>query len=198
MRKHVSEQKDCKGEKMTTYDEFLEEVLITEEEIRRRVAELGAQISKDYEDVDHLLLVCILRGAVVFLADLMREITIPTAIDFMAVSSYGIGARASSGVVRIVMDLKTNIEGAHVLIVEDIIDSGHTMDYITRALQARNPASLKVCSLLSKPDRRKVDVPIDYVGFDIPDRYVFGYGLDVDELWRQLPFVGVLRREEGG
>jgi len=183
---------------MTTYEEFLEEVLITAEEIRRRVAELGSQISKDYEGVDHLLLVCILRGAVVFLADLMREITIPTAIDFMAVSSYGIGARASSGVVRIVMDLKTNIEDAHVLIVEDIIDSGYTMDYITRALQARNPASLKVCSLLSKRDRREVDVPIDYVGFDIPDRYVFGYGLDVDELWRQLPFVGVLRREEGG
>lgn len=183
---------------MPAYEEFLEEILIPEEAIQRRVAELGAEISRDYEGVDQLLLVCILRGAVVFLADLMRQITVPTAIDFMAVSSYGVGARTSSGVVRILMDLKTNIEGRHVLIVEDIIDTGRTLDYITRVLQERNPASLKICCLLNKPERREVDVPIDYVGFDIPDRYVFGYGLDVDELWRQLPFVGVLRREKGG
>ncbi|MBC7223713.1 MAG: hypoxanthine phosphoribosyltransferase [Anaerolineae bacterium] len=183
---------------MPAYEEFLEAILIPEEDIQRRVAELGAEISRDYEGVDQLLLVCILRGAVVFLADLMRQITVPTAIDFMAVSSYGVGARTSSGVVRILMDLKTNIEGRHVLIVEDIIDTGRTLDYITRVLQERNPASLKICCLLNKPERREVDVPIDYVGFDIPDRYVFGYGLDVDELWRQLPFVGVLRREKGG
>lgn len=183
---------------MPAYQEFLEEVLIPEEAIQKRVAELGAEISRDYEGVDQLLLVCILRGAVVFLADLMRRITVPTAIDFMAVSSYGVGARTSSGVVRILMDLKTNIEGQHVLIVEDIIDTGRTLDYITRVLNERRPASLKVCCLLSKPERREVHVPIDYVGFDIPDRYVFGYGLDVDELWRQLPFVGVLRRERGG
>jgi hypoxanthine phosphoribosyltransferase len=183
---------------MLAYEEFLEEVLIPEEAIQKRVAELGAEISRDYEGVDQLLLVCILRGAVVFLADLMRKITVPTAIDFMAVSSYGVGARTSSGVVRILMDLKTNIEGRHVLIVEDIIDTGRTLDYITRVLRERRPASLKVCCLLSKPERREVHVPIDYVGFDIPDRYVFGYGLDVDELWRQLPFVGVLRREKGG
>ena len=183
---------------MLAYEEFLEEVLIPEEAIQKRVAELGAEISRDYEGVDQLLLVCILRGAVVFLADLMRKITVPTAIDFMAVSSYGVGARTSSGVVRILMDLKTNIEGRHVLVVEDIIDTGRTLDYITRVLRERRPASLKVCCLLSKPERREVHVPIDYVGFDIPDRYVFGYGLDVDELWRQLPFVGVLRREKGG
>ena len=183
---------------MPAYDEYLEEVLIPEEKIQERVAQLGAQVSRDYRGVERLLLVCILRGAVVFLADLMRAITVPTAIDFMAVSSYGVGARISSGAVRILMDLKTNIEGQHVLIVEDIIDTGHTLDYITRALRARNPASLKVCCLLSKPERREVDVPIDYIGFDIPDRYVFGYGLDVDELWRQLPFVGVLRRNKGG
>lgn len=183
---------------MLAYEEFLEEVLIPEEAIQQRVAELGAEISRDYEGVDQLLLVCILRGAVVFLADLMRKIAVPTAIDFMAVSSYGVGARTSSGVVRILMDLKTNIEGRHVLIVEDIIDTGRTLDYITRVLRERRPASLKVCCLLSKPERREVHVPIDYVGFDIPDRYVFGYGLDVDELWRQLPFVGVLRREKGG
>lgn len=183
---------------MLAYEEFLEEVLIPEEAIQQRVAELGAEISRDYEGVDQLLLVCILRGAVVFLADLMRKITVPTAIDFMAVSSYGVGARTSSGVVRILMDLKTNIEGRHVLLVEDIIDTGRTLDYITRVLRERRPASLKVCCLLSKPGRREVHVPIDYVGFDIPDRYVFGYGLDVDELWRQLPFVGVLRREKGG
>ncbi len=183
---------------MLAYEEFLEEVLIPEEAIQKRVAELGAEISRDYEGVDQLLLVCILRGAVVFLADLMRKITVPTAIDFMAVSSYGVGARTSSGVVRILMDLKTNVEGRHVLIVEDIIDTGRTLDYITRVLRERRPASLKVCCLLSKPERREVHVPIDYVGFDIPDRYVFGYGLDVDELWRQLPFVGVLRREKGG
>lgn len=183
---------------MLAYEEFLEEVLIPEEAIQQRVAELGAEISRDYEGVDQLLLVCILRGAVVFLADLMRKIAVPTAIDFMAVSSYGVGARTSSGVVRILMDLKTNIEGRHVLIVEDIIDTGRTLDYITRVLRERRPASLKVCCLLSKPERREVRVPIDYVGFDIPDRYVFGYGLDVDELWRQLPFVGVLRREKGG
>lgn len=183
---------------MLAYEEFLEEVLIPEEAIQQRVAELGAEISRDYEGVDQLLLVCILRGAVVFLADLMRKITVPTAIDFMAVSSYGVGARTSSGVVRILMDLKTNIEGRHVLVVEDIIDTGRTLDYITRVLRERRPASLRVCCLLSKPERREVHVPIDYVGFDIPDRYVFGYGLDVDELWRQLPFVGVLRREKGG
>ncbi len=183
---------------MLAYEEFLEEVLIPEDAIQKRVAELGAEISRDYEGVDQLLLVCILRGAVVFLADLMRKITVPTAIDFMAVSSYGVGARTSSGVVRILMDLKTNIEGRHVLIVEDIIDTGRTLDYITRVLKERRPASLKVCCLLSKPERREVHVPIDYIGFDIPDRYVFGYGLDVDELWRQLPFVGVLRREKGG
>ncbi|NLE76031.1 MAG: hypoxanthine phosphoribosyltransferase [Chloroflexi bacterium] len=179
---------------MAVYDEYIEEVLLTEQQIQQRVAELGAQISADYRDADRLLLVCILRGAVVFLSDLMRHITIPTAIDFMAVSSYGVGARTSTGVVRIMMDLKTNIENKHVLIVEDIIDTGHTLRYITRMLGGRNPASLKVACFLSKPERREAEVPVDYIGFEIPDRYVFGYGLDVDELWRHLPFLAVLRK----
>ena len=176
--------------------EDVSEVLLTEEQIQQRIRELAEEISADYRGKD-LLLVCILKGGVLFLTDLMRQLDIPHAIDFMAISSYGAGTE-SSGVVRILMDLKTNIEGRHVLIVEDIIDTGRTLDYITRVLRERRPASLKVCCLLSKPERREVHVPIDYVGFDIPDRYVFGYGLDVDELWRQLPFVGVLRREKGG
>ena len=180
---------------MLAYEEFLEEVLIPEEAIQKRVAELGAEISRDYEGVDQLLLVCILRGAVVFLADLMRKITVPTAIDFMAVSSYGVGARTSSGVVRILMDLNTSIEGKNVLIVEDIVDTGHTLDYILRNLSTRRPASLKVCALLNKPSRRQVDVPIHYVGFDIPNKFVIGYGLDFGEKYRNLPFVGVLKPE---
>jgi len=169
-------------------------VLVDEESLQRRVKELGQAISADYKGQD-LLLVCVLKGGVAFLTDLMRELTIPHEIDFMAISSYGVGKRESSGVVRILMDLEANIEGRDVLIVEDIVDSGRTMSYLLRTLEARNPASLRVCTLLNKPGRRVVDVPLDYIGFDIPDEFVLGYGLDLDEKYRHLPFVCVLKTE---
>ena len=175
---------------MQEYPAFLAEILIQPERLQTRVAELGAQISLDYAGQD-LLLACVLKGGVLFLTDLMRRLTIPHSIDFMAVSSYGSGARESTGVVRIQMDLETNITGRHVLIVEDIIDSGRTLDYIIRMLRTRGPASLKICTLLDKAERREVLVPLDYVGFQIPDKFVFGYGLDLDEKYRDLPFIGV-------
>jgi hypoxanthine phosphoribosyltransferase len=174
-------------------DHVLEEVLIDEPTLQARIAELGAQISKDYGDAKDLLLVCILKGGVMFLTDLMRQLSIPHAIDFMAVSSYGANARQTTGVVRIDLDLRQDIEGRHVLLVEDIIDSGTTLAYIMRLLRARNPASLKICSLLSKPERRHIDVTVDYIGFNIPNKFVFGYGLDLDEIHRNLPFIGVAR-----
>jgi len=168
------------------------EVLIPEERLHQRIRELAQAISADYAGQD-LLLVAILKGSVIFLSDLMRALTIPHQIDFMAVSSYGVGARASSGVVRIVMDLATNIEGRNVLIVEDIIDTGQTLDYITRILRERAPKSLRICTLLNKPSRREIEIPVDYVGFDIPNHYVFGFGLDVDEFYRELPYVAILK-----
>ncbi|MER3400681.1 MAG: hypoxanthine phosphoribosyltransferase [Thermoflexus sp.] len=173
---------------------LIEQVLIPAEALQRRIAELGAQISRDYAGKD-LILVCVLKGGVVFLTDLMRHITIPHEIDFMAITSYGVGARQSTGVVRILMDLQTNIEGRHVLIVEDIVDSGRTLDHILRLLWTRNPATLRVCALLNKKARREIDVPLDYVGFEIPNVFVFGYGLDLDEKFRNLPFVAVLKPE---
>lgn len=174
------------------WQEILLEVLIDEERLQAKVKELGALISEDYRGKD-LLLLCILKGGIVFLTDLMRRISIPLEIDFLAVSSYGRGARQSSGVVRIIKDLEHPVAGKHILIVEDIIDSGHTLNYITRNLATRNPASLKICTLLDKAERREVDIPVDYVGFVIPDRFVFGYGLDIDEKYRELPFVGVVK-----
>jgi len=170
------------------------EVLISEEELQAKIAELGKAISADYQGKD-LLAVCILRGAVVFLSDLIRHITIPHEIDFMAVSSYGGTRTESSGVVRILMDLETNIEGRDVLIVEDIIDTGLTLNYIIDNLKTRRPASLRTCVLLNKQERRQVDVPLDYVGFNIPDKFVVGYGLDYNEKYRNLPFIGVLKPE---
>ncbi len=176
------------------YEAFLEEVLIGEEALQHRIDELAAEISRDYQGKD-LLLVCILRGGVLFLTDLMRRLTIPHAIDFMAVSSYGVGKRQSRGYVRIQFDLTTPIEGRHVLLVEDIIDSGLTVASVLDLLQTRRPASLKVCVLLDKAERREVDVPIDYRGFVIPNKFVFGYGLDLDEYYRNLPFIGVVKPE---
>lgn len=173
--------------------EDVSEVLLTEEQIQQRIRELAEQISADYKGKD-LLLVCILKGGILFLTDLMRQLDTPHAIDFMAISSYGAGTE-SSGVVRILMDLNTSIEGKNVLIVEDIVDTGHTLDYILRNLSTRNPASLRVCALLNKPSRRQVDVPIHYIGFDIPNKFVIGYGLDFGEKYRNLPFVGVLKPE---
>jgi hypoxanthine phosphoribosyltransferase len=177
------------------YEGVVGEILLEEEVLKRKVAELGQSISADYEGKD-LLLVCVLKGGVAFLVDLMREIHIPHEIDFMAISSYGVEQRESTGAVRLIMDLKANIAGRDVLIVEDIVDSGRTMDYLLRTLWARKPASLGVCTLLNKPSRREVDVPLDYVGFDIPDRFVLGYGLDLDEKYRSLPFVAVYAGED--
>lgn len=174
---------------------FLKEILIDEATLQARIRELGAQLSADYAGTDNLLLVSVLKGSVLFLADLMRQLTVPHAIDFMAVASYGANARETSGVVRIDMDLRQDIEGRRVLIVEDIVDSGTTLAYIVRLLKARNPAEIKICALLSKPERRSVELDIDYVGFQIPNKFVFGYGLDLDEMYRNLPFIGVVGEE---
>ena len=167
------------------------EVLVQPDELARRVRELGEEVSADYEGRD-LFLVGVLKGAVFFLSDLMRHMSVPCEIDFMAVSSYG-SSTDSSGIVRILKDLDAPIEGREVLIVEDIVDSGLTLSYLLRALSARNPRSLEVCALLTKPERRKVDLPIRYVGFEIPNRFVVGYGLDHSERFRNLPFVAVLQ-----
>ena len=178
------------------YQYYLKEILIPEAELKARVAELGAQISRDYKDSKDLLLVCILRGAVVFLTDLSKHITVPHAMDFMAISSYGAGSRNSTGVVRITMDLNTNISNKDVLIVEDIIDSGNTLSYVMELLLTRKPKSLNICALLNKVERREVDIPIRYTGFVIPNKFVFGYGLDLDEYYRNLPFIGVVDLEK--
>jgi hypoxanthine phosphoribosyltransferase len=169
------------------------ETLIEEDVLQARIAELGDEVSADYAGRD-LLLIGVLKGAVFFMADLMRRLTVPCEIDFMAISSYG-AATDSSGVVRILKDLDINIEGRHVLVVEDIIDSGLTLSYLMRNLEARDPATLEVCALLTKPDRREIDVPVKYVGFKIPNRFVIGYGLDFAERYRNLPYVGVLAEE---
>jgi hypoxanthine phosphoribosyltransferase len=179
---------------MQDYHEFLDEILITEDVLKNRIAELGEQISRDYAGKD-LLLVCILRGGVIFLSDLIRYITVPLNLDFMAVSSYGIGARQSTGQARITLDLNTDIYSRNVLVIEDIVDSGYTIQAVLNLLQTRHPASLHVCTLLDKASRRAVNVPIDYRGFVIPDKFIFGYGLDVDEYYRNLPFIGTLNQQ---
>jgi len=169
------------------------EILIGTEELQAKIAELGRQISEDYQGRNPLL-ICLLRGAVVFLSDLIRAIDIPLEMDFMAISSYG-DSTESSGVVRLMMDLKSNITGRNVLIVEDIVDTGRTLAYILDNLQTRRPADIKVCALLSKPSRREVQVDLNYLGFEIPDKFVVGYGLDYAENYRNLPFIGVLKPE---
>jgi hypoxanthine phosphoribosyltransferase len=174
----------------TELERAVAEVLIEEDVLRSRVVELGDEISRDY-DGRELLLIGVLKGAVFFMADLMRQLTVPCEIDFMAISSYG-ASTDSSGVVRILKDLDINIEGRDVLVVEDIIDSGLTLSYLMRNLEAREPASLEVCALLTKPERREIDVTVRYVGFEIPNRFVIGYGLDFAERYRNLPYVGVL------
>jgi hypoxanthine phosphoribosyltransferase len=165
-------------------------VLVERDALERRVRELADAISRDYESRD-LLLVGVLKGAIFFLSDLMRHLTVPCEVDFMAVSSYG-SSTDSSGVVRIIKDLDAPLAGRDVLIVEDIVDSGLTLSYLYRILSAREPASVRVCALLTKPDRRTVEMPIDYVGFEIPNEFVIGYGLDYAERFRNLPFVAVL------
>src|SRR5512134_2553426 len=170
------------------------EILLTEEQIQTRVAELGRQISADMAG-RQLTLVSVLKGSLPFMADLMRAISVPLRIDLMEVSSYGGTTTESSGLVRILKDLSSSIEGEDVLIVEDIIDTGLTLNYLIRYLRGKNPASLRICTLLDKPARRLVDIPVDYRGFTIPDQFVVGYGLDFGEYYRNLPFIGVLRRE---
>jgi hypoxanthine phosphoribosyltransferase len=169
------------------------EILIDEDRLQERIRELGDELSRDYAGRE-LLLVGVLKGAVFFMADLMRSLTVPCEIDFMAISSYG-AATDSSGVVRILKDLDINIEDRHVLVVEDIIDSGLTLSYLLRNLESREPASLEICALLTKPDRREIDVPVRYVGFEIPNKFVIGYGLDFAERYRNLPYVGVLHAD---
>ncbi len=168
-------------------------ILITEQEIAARVQELGERISEDYRD-KNLLLISVLKGSVAFMADLMRAIDVNARIDFMSVSSYGAGTR-SSGVVKIVKDLDMPIAGFDVLIVEDILDSGMTLSYISELLLARDPASIRICTLLDKPERRKANIVADYIGFEVPDEFVVGYGLDYDERYRNLPYVGILKPE---
>ena len=185
-------------DKMEDYRNFLKEILVPEDKLQARIAELGKEVSSDYKDAQQLLLICILRGAVMFMTDLSRHIDVPHSMDFMAISSYGAGNRNSSGMVRITMDLNTNICGRDVLIVEDIIDSGNTLAYVLRLLSTRKPKSLNICTLLDKAERREVEVPIRYTGFTIPNKFVFGYGLDIDEYYRNLPFIGVVDLEKYG
>ncbi len=171
--------------------EDIERVLITEEQVKRRVKELGEEISHDYKEKD-LVIVAVLRGAIVFLCDLIREISIPITLDFLSISSYS--GQTQTGVVRILKDLDESIENRHVILVEDIIDTGLTLNYILKTLRARRPADIRVCALLDKKARRIVDVQIDYVGFEIPDEFVVGYGMDYDQRYRSLPFIGILKR----
>ena len=180
---------------MQNYKDVLAEVLIEAEPLQARIKELGVQISADYPDGD-LLLICILRGGVPFMVDLSRNITSPHMMDFMAVSSYGAGKRESTGSARVTLDLQTDIRGKDVLLIEDIVDSGHTIASVLNMLETRQPKSLKVCALLDKPERREAHVPIHYLGFTIPNKFVFGYGLDLDQYYRNLTFVGVVDLEK--
>jgi hypoxanthine phosphoribosyltransferase len=177
-------------EGVTSAEQGVGEIMIEQDRLQARIRELGEEVSRDYAGRD-LLLVGVLKGAVFFMADLMRELTVPCEIDFMAISSYG-AQTDSSGVVRILKDLDTNIAGRDVLVVEDIIDSGLTLSYLMRSLKARKPGSLEVCALMTKPERREIDVPVRYVGFEIPNKFVIGYGLDFAERYRNLPYVAVL------
>jgi len=172
----------------------VKEILISQEEIIAKIKELGQQISKDYSQEQELIVVGILKGAIIFLSDLVREINLPIALDFMAVSSYGTGTE-SSGAVRILKDLERDVENKHVLIVEDIVDTGLTLKYLLDNLHARKPASVKTCTMLDKPSRRLVDVTVNYNGFSIPDKFVVGYGLDYGENYRNLPYIAVLKPE---
>ncbi len=169
-------------------------VLVSEAAIAARVGELAERISRDHEGVEEVVLVGVLKGAFIFLADLSRRLTIPRTVEFIALSSYGATTR-SVGEVRLVMDVRTPIVGKHVVVVEDIVDTGHTLAYLMRLLAARSPASLRACVLVRNPERATIDVPVDYLGFEIPDRWVVGYGLDAGERYRTLPFIGFLEKE---
>ena len=180
---------------MQDYNNFLEEILIPTDELQARITELAKQINEDYQG-KNLHMICILRGGMLFLADLMRQVDLPHTIDFMAVSSYGSGARQSTGQVRIALDLKEDIHERDVLLVEDIVDSGYTIASVLEMLATRHPRSLKVCTLLDKAERREVEVPIDYRGFTIPNKFVFGYGLDLDDYYRNLSFIGTVNPDK--
>lgn len=173
--------------------QLMEKIIITESELKERIAALGLQITKDYQDKP-LVIVSILKGSFIFTSDLIRQIQLPLTVDFMAVSSYG-NATQSTGVVKIIKDLDKSIEGKHILIVEDIIDSGLTLTYLKEILSARGTASIKICTLLDKPAHRKEKVAIDYVGFEVPDEFIVGYGIDYAEQYRNLPYIGILKRE---
>lgn len=179
---------------MATLDRDIDHILVTEEQLKAKVHELGAQITRDYAGRD-LLLVSILKGSVVFMADLMRAIQMPCGIDFMVVSSYGGANTTSTGLVKIIKDLDQDLSGKDLLIVEDILDTGITLSHLVPMLKLRNPASVRLCTILSKPSRRKADIEPDYLGFEVPDEFVVGYGLDYDENYRNLPYVGVLKPE---
>lgn len=174
--------------------EEIERVLLDEETIAARVRDLAAQVSADYAGSDDLVLVGVLKGAFIFMADLARQLSVPHCVDFIALSSYSRGS-ISDGAVRLIMDTRTNLSGRQVLIVEDILDTGYTLDYLLRIFRAREPASLRTCVLLSKPERRKIEVPVDYLGFEIPDVWVVGYGLDYADRFRTLPYIAALKRE---
>ena len=169
-------------------------VLLSEEEVDARIKEIGEQISKDYEG-KQIHMICVLKGGTFFMCELSKRITVPVSLDFMAVSSYG-GDTKSSGVVKIVKDLDDSIQGKDVLVVEDIVDSGRTLSYLMEMLNDRKPASLRLCTLLDKPDRRVIEVPVDYTGFEIPDEFVVGYGLDYDQRYRNLPYIGIVSFDE--
>ena len=178
---------------MSMFDD-IERVLITEDQLQARIVEVAGEMNAVYSDDEPPILVCILKGAFMFLADLSRNLTFRHEVDFMEISSYGSGT-TSSGAVRILLDLATDIEGRHVVIVEDIVDTGHTLTYILRNFSSRNPASVRVATLLNKPSRREVDVPVNYVGFEIPNEFVLGYGLDYAQQYRNVPYIGVLKPE---
>ena len=178
---------------MATIFDDIEETLFTEEEIAAIVQKMGKQISEDYAD-KNLFLVSVLKGSLMFMADLMREITIPCSIDFLSVSSYGSGT-STSGEVRILKDLDASLEGKDLLVVEDVLDSGVTLSYLLKTLSARNPASIRLCTFLDKPERRRVDIKADYIGASVPDKFIVGYGLDYAEKYRNIPFIGVLKPE---
>lgn len=178
---------------LDTRHQDLLSVLVTEEQIHQRVRQIAAEISRDYAGKD-LVVLGVLRGAFMFVADLMRAVTVPATVDFIAIESYG-GATRSSGVVRLTKDMKESIEGKHVLVVEDIVDSGRTLHYLLQLMEARNPASIAVCALLRKPSRHELEVPVRYCGFSVPDEFVVGYGLDYDQRYRGLPCIGVLKPE---
>ncbi len=175
------------------YEDILDYKLIDSDELQQRIIELGKEISHDYQAEEDVILIGILKGSLLFMSDLMRHLDIPHQIDMMDVTSYGAGVRESTGTVRILRDITIPIERRHVLIVEDIIDSGRTLEQVLRLLRARRPASLRVCTLLDKVNRREVVIPVDYTGFQIPNVFVFGYGLDIDEYYRNLPFIGVVK-----